>query len=199
MIFLVFNFLTYLLILITSLLIGGKGFNSIISLDSCSNISWFLMLLTQILVFLISSFIFKKYTSKSSGKNQIDFLKIGSLSYLTGILSGSLGVGGGIIINPILLELGYHPAIASTISSYLVLFTSLSTTTQFLIVGAFDLHYALYIFLFSAIGSFLGNFIILKIMRKYDRPSIIVWILFLLLLLSTFILPPVGIFKLMNH
>lgn len=48
---------------------------------------------------------------------------------IAGILAGTLGIGGGLVINPILLKEGLRPQIAAGVSSLVVLFTSLSTTT----------------------------------------------------------------------
>lgn len=49
-------------------------------------------------------------------------------SYETGILSGMLGIGGGMIINPKLINYGLDPEISTAISATIVLFTSMSTT-----------------------------------------------------------------------
>lgn len=46
----------------------------------------------------------------------------------TGVLSGMLGIGGGIIINPKLIHYGLDPEICAAISATIVLFTSMSTT-----------------------------------------------------------------------
>ena len=50
-------------------------------------------------------------------------------SYISGILAGTLGIVGELVINPILLKEGIAPQIAAAVSSCIVLFTSLSTTT----------------------------------------------------------------------
>ena len=49
-------------------------------------------------------------------------------SYETGILSGMLGIGGGMIINPKLVNYGLDPEVSSVISATIVLFTSMSTS-----------------------------------------------------------------------
>lgn len=48
---------------------------------------------------------------------------------MAGCGAGLLGIGGGMILNPIMLELGYKPEIAAVISGFTVLFTSSSTTS----------------------------------------------------------------------
>ena len=105
-------------------------------------------------------------------------------SYETGILSGMLGIGGGMIINPKLINYGLDPEISTAISATIVLFTSMSTTTQFFILEAFDFKNMVLIFIFSSIGCIFGNIILNYAMLKYKRKSFIIWILDLLLLLS---------------
>lgn len=50
-------------------------------------------------------------------------------SFFGGILAGSLGLGGGLIINPILLNEGLIPEMAAAASMMVVFFASLSTST----------------------------------------------------------------------
>lgn len=90
-------------------------------------------------------------------------------SYCSGILSGMLGIGGGLIINPLLLNMGYLPLVASALSAFVVLFTSASTSTQFLILGAFDMKNAVYVAFLSTIGSIIGCFFLRVLMKKYKR------------------------------
>lgn len=116
-------------------------------------------------------------------------------TYVAGILAGTLGIGGGMVINPVLLKEKFSPEVSAAVSGFVVFFTSLSTTTQFIIAGAFDLEFAFFIFIFSGIGSFIGNVVFKRVLKYYNKPSILVWVLFLLLGLSACILPPVGAFK----
>ena len=90
-------------------------------------------------------------------------------SYISGILSGTLGIGGGLVINPLLLQMGYQPSVASALSAFVVLFTSASTSTQFLILGAFDLNNALVVAVLSTLGSIIGCVILKALMKKFKR------------------------------
>ena len=119
-------------------------------------------------------------------------------SYFSGILAGTIGIGGGLVINPVLLKAGLRPKIAASVSSVIVLFTSLSTTSQFIIAGAINFHFAIFIIVVSGFGSLVGNFIFKRIMEKYNKPSLIVWVLFFLLGASAIILPVLGGLKILN-
>jgi len=116
-------------------------------------------------------------------------------SYFAGIGAGTLGIGGGMIINPILLSMGVSTEVAAAVSGFSVLFTSSSTTSQFAIAGAINIKIAFIFLIFSAIGSLVGNFVIWKAVTKYRKPSILVWILFGILATGCLVLPALGIYK----
>mmetsp|Transcript_46755 Transcript_46755/g.74810 ORF Transcript_46755/g.74810 Transcript_46755/m.74810 type:complete len:270 (-) Transcript_46755:643-1452(-) len=52
-----------------------------------------------------------------------------------GLGSGLLGIGGGMILGPLLLELGVNPRVSAPVTHYMVLFTSSMTVIQFAILG----------------------------------------------------------------
>ena len=54
---------------------------------------------------------------------------LAGLAFFGGICGGCLGIGGGMIFNPLLLELGMLPTVSSATGMYLVMFSSLSTVT----------------------------------------------------------------------
>lgn len=74
--------------------------------------------------------------------------------------------------------MGVDTEVAAAVAGFSVLFTSSSTTSQFAIAGAIDISQAFIFLIFSALGSLFGNFIILRAVDKYKRPSILIWILF---------------------
>ena len=98
--------------------------------------------------------------------------------------SGTLGIGGGMIMSPALLSMGVPTEIATCVSGFSVLFTSSSTTSQFAIAGAIDMSQACTFLIFSGLGSILGNCIKLRVLDKFKRPSIIIWILFAIISLA---------------
>ena len=55
------------------------------------------------------------------------------VSTVGGMLASIVGIGGGIIFGPLLLEFGVHPKVASSTSMFLVMYTTLSNTIQFII------------------------------------------------------------------
>ncbi len=56
----VINVFLYFLILISSLLRGGKGVKSIIGLETCSFLSWFIFLIVQFLCIFVAYSLYRK-------------------------------------------------------------------------------------------------------------------------------------------
>jgi uncharacterized membrane protein YfcA len=113
-------------------------------------------------------------------------------SYVAGVLAGTLGMGGGIIINPMLIELGISPEISTAASSVVVLFTSLSTSSQFLMLGGISMSNVILVLLLSGCGAYMAAKYLDELIRAYKRPSILVWILAILLMVSSITIPIIG-------
>jgi len=208
---------SYLFVLIVALLRGGEGKPSVIGIDSCSEASWLLLLAGQVLGFALSlmayhqnKHIYKQedqgYDEKSkhnnSKKNLHEFherqrlrKKILVMSYFTGIAAGTLGIGGGMILGPFMLGLGMDPNLSTALCGFTVLFTSSSTTSQFIIAGAIHLQHAWVLMFFSLIGSFIGNLILKRMIKKYNKPSLIIWVIFGILSLACLVLPAQTIYN----
>ena len=65
------------------------------------------------------------------------------LSRAYGGCAGLLGIGGGMIVSPLLLELGLHPQVAAATSSLMVLFSASSAALSFAFDHLLNIEYAL--------------------------------------------------------
>jgi len=104
---------------------------------------------------------------------------VGGVGLATGILAGLVGIGGGLIFSPFFVVLGMNPGVAVATSTFCVLFTSLSTTLQYTLLGRIFLPRA---FLWGSIficASLLGTHLIHELQRKYPmRKSYVTSIIF---------------------
>ena len=194
-----------LVVLLSSLIKGGKGVQSIAGIDQYSALGWLVLGGAQIICFISSIIIYNREKHAMSHINELDtptsifMKKLTVKSYIGGILAGSLGIGGGMVIGPVLLNLNMQPKVAAAISGFVVLFTSMSTSLQFFIAGAFESRFVFYFMTTSAIGSIIGNMIISKLMVKYKRESFLVFLLLILFLCSTITLTSIGITQIIKQ
>jgi uncharacterized membrane protein YfcA len=111
------------------------------------------------------------------------------ISFVGGLVAGALGLGGGSIYNPALLALGVDPRVAGSTGMYLVLFGTINSCVINFVHGSLDLYYAMWLGLWSVLGAGFGLILTEMGVKKTGRPSIFVWLLFLVFLLSVVITP----------
>ncbi|KAJ0983305.1 hypothetical protein J5N97_011560 [Dioscorea zingiberensis] len=104
---------------------------------------------------------------------------------LSGILGGIFGIGGGLLINPVLLQIGVPPQTTAATTCFMVLFSSLMSSVQYLILGMKGVIVALVYAMLCFVGSILGLSIIQRIVLKSGRVSLIVFMVSIVMALST--------------
>ena len=92
-----------------------------------------------------------------TGKAVVQLILLGLIG---GFISGALGLGGGTIFNPILLNMGLPPSVASSTSMYLVFFSTASSSVLYFIYGLLDIYYAMWLGLWAIIGTVAGLIIL---------------------------------------
>lgn len=115
---------------------------------------------------------------------------------IAGITAGLLGIGGGMVKGPIMLEMGVLPMVQVATANFMILFTSASTTLQFAIAGQFpgSLQYD-YVGWFACagfVGAYCGQSVVAFLLKKYNRESMLVYILAVMIGVSAFCMGIVG-------
>ena len=118
------------------------------------------------------------------------------IGFIGGLVAGALGLGGGSIYNPALLSLGVHPKVSGATGMFLVLFSTINTCLINFVNGYLDLPYALWISSFSLLGSILGMIATDKVVKMTGKPSVMVWVLVFVFVISTISTPIFGGFSL---
>ena len=121
-----------------------------------------------------------------------------SLGFVGGWVAGALGLGGGVIFNPLLLSMGVPPKVSSATGMYLITFSKIATCFMYILFGELQLDYGIWIALWSCLGAVLGLKGANWYMNKFNRQSIIVLVLTLVLVLSTIGVPIFGYLDLMK-
>lgn len=86
-----------------------------------------------------------------------DVLAFGIMGVFTGCLAGLVGIGGGLIFSPFFLLMGVEPAVAVATSSTCVIFTSSSTTMQYLLTDRIIVSLTLIYGVVNLLASYMGT------------------------------------------
>ena len=117
---------------------------------------------------------------------------------MAGFIAGIIGIGGGVVLGPILLDLGIHPIVGTVTTNFLVLITSSSTTFQFILFKMLNFEYGFFCIIFSALGSYCGTYLVNNYVKNTGKQSIIVFILFLVVVISAIVLPLSSLFNIIE-
>lgn len=189
-------------VLMSALLRGGDGRPSIIGLQVCSTITNRIVLASQMTTFLLAILSYM-YNNQSLIKQSIESLSLERdkyirtrlivASYLTGMAAGVVGVGGGMMLSIYMLSFGLDVVASGVQATFLILFSSTSTSVQSIIAGGIHMRHVYVIMMMSLIGSIIGNCFIKKQIQKHNKQSIVLWILLGVLILALIVIPYQGV------
>ena len=119
-----------------------------------------------------------------------------TLGFCGGWVAGALGLGGGVIFNPLLLAMGVPPKVSSATGMYIITFSKIATCVIYLIYGLLQMDYALWIAAWSTVGAIMGLKGANYYMQRFGRQSIIVLCLTFIMIISSIGVPFFGIIDL---
>ena len=104
----------------------------------------------------------------------------GGIGAIAGYISGLLGVGGGSLILPVLVWLGFNPKKASGTTSFVVVFSSLSSFLSRANLGQVDYDLFLWVSLAAMAGGLIGS----SMMKRFNSTQVKITIGVTLLLVA---------------
>ena len=113
------------------------------------------------------------------------FALIGSL---TGFVSTYIGIGGGMLTTPIMIQVGMLPEVVVATSSISTLCSCIISCINYFVVGELPLIYGTVFALCSALGSIGGIYSSNYILSKYKQQSPIIFVVSLIVFLSIILL-----------
>lgn len=128
----------------------------------------------------------------------VRILKYPATATVAGILGGLLGIGGGMIVSPLLIALGVLPTVAAATSAMAVLITSSSAMLQFLLIGYLRWDYTLFFMAIGVTGTFVGQTAVNHAVRRYGRTSVVVFAVVVLMALAIVLMAVNGIVSLVD-
>ncbi|XP_024018935.1 sulfite exporter TauE/SafE family protein 2 isoform X2 [Morus notabilis] len=114
------------------------------------------------------------------------------MALLAGMLGGVFGIGGGMLISPLLLQVGVAPEVTAATCSFMVFFSSTMSAFQYLFLGMEHTDVALIFAAVCFVASLLGLVVVQKAIQEYGRASLIVFSVGIVMALSTVLMTTFG-------
>mmetsp|Transcript_63707 Transcript_63707/g.136963 ORF Transcript_63707/g.136963 Transcript_63707/m.136963 type:complete len:574 (-) Transcript_63707:94-1815(-) len=128
-----------------------------------------------------------------SGGDLWSCMRVPLAAFGTGLLGGGLGIGGGVILGPVLLEMGMHSEAVQATTAIFVFLSSSLATIQFALLSQHIWHYALWYSVAAVLATLLGQHLCAVLVRKRGRYSLITFAIAGILLASLTALMIVGV------
>lgn len=206
------NFFIFLSLAFFNVFRGSKHSPSFFGVKPCSVADWSSLGVFCCLCILISYNALKKmkheqYLKVKHGsglcKSDVEvsggkLVKLISVSFLGGWVSGALGLGGGSIFNPLLLSMGVPPTVASATGMYMIIFSTAASTITYTLNDALDVDYGLWVGGFCIVGTVAGMQMFGIVMKKLGRQSPLVMLLAFMLGISAVAVVYFGVFEIIE-
>jgi uncharacterized membrane protein YfcA len=111
------------------------------------------------------------------------------------MLSSLVGLGGGVIFNPLMLEFGVNPKVSSATSMYMIMLSTLSASLQFIFMGILPYDYAAYLAIVVVICTIIANLALATIIGNSGKTSVLALFLAGVIILCTVIVLFSAVFK----
>ena len=178
---------------------GGKGVDSIVGI-TCES-PWYGILIgiqfTWTLGF--ASLYGYKITKATEEKKALgypfhphdvlwDFPKTRFYAFFTlvaGVVAGLIGIGGGMVLGPLMLVMGIHPRVSTATTATMVVLTSSSVAVLFVTAGLVPWQYAVCFFYICFCGALVGKTKIDGYVKKTGRASILIFLLATIIAFAT--------------
>lgn len=167
---------------------GGKGAKSVIGI-TCQDWGYYVLIAAQFLWTLGFAAVYGFKNVKATQArlavrypfNEHDVLwdpqKLRFYSFFTfvaGIVAGLIGIGGGMVLGPLMLVMGINPRVSTATTATMILLTSSSVAVMFVLSGLTPWQYAVYFFCICLCGAYIGKTRIDAYVKKTGMGSVLV-------------------------
>jgi len=139
-----------------------------------------LLLFIAFLLFSGFMFLFHSKKNKTEYRSDTPYFQLFLIGGFAGLLSGMLGIGGGGIISPLMLILGFNPKKTAAITAFVVPFSSFSGFLTYWAIGNINWKILIIASIAGIIGATLGTIFMHKRLNTHTVKKILAIILLLM-------------------
>jgi len=106
-------------------------------------------------------------------------------TFAAGIVAGLIGIGGGMVLGPLMIVMGIHPRVSSATTATMIILTSSSVAVMFVTSGLVPWEYAALYFSVCLSGAYIGKTVIDGYVKRTGAASLLIFILATIIGLAT--------------
>ena len=186
-------------LLLLTLFKGGKGVESLVGITCESPWYGVLIALQFTWMFAFALYFGLKLVSKQKARVAVRYPYLpddpiwdtaslrfyGAFTFVAGVIAGLIGIGGGMVLGPLMLVMGIHPRVSSATTATMIVLTSSSVAVIFVTSGLVPWSYAVFYFFVCFAGALVGKSKIDGYIKKTGRASLLIFILATIIAFAT--------------
>ncbi|CAD7922765.1 unnamed protein product [Amoebophrya sp. A120] len=205
-------FVLWIFLLLVLLFRGGKGMDSLLGdelVPMCGEAYWSFTALAFVFLFGFGVQMARRAVHKSVRKQAVDYPFVegdvlwtfekaafyARWTFLAGILAGLIGIGGGMVLGPLMLQMGVLPQVSTATTATLIALTSSSAALMFVSSGLVPWSYSVLFCVVAFVGALLGKSKIDKVVKEKQMTSILIFLLAFLICFATLMITLAGLLK----
>jgi uncharacterized membrane protein YfcA len=106
-------------------------------------------------------------------------------TFFAGIVAGLIGIGGGMVLGPLMLVMGIHPRVSSATTATMIVLTSSSVAVLFVTAGLVPWEYAVFFFFICLSGALVGKTYIDGYVKRTGKASLLIFLLATIIAFAT--------------
>ncbi|CAB9512660.1 Sulfite exporter TauE/SafE family protein [Seminavis robusta] len=177
---------------VLTLLQGGKGVESLLGIQ-CDSPWYYVMISIQFLwLFCFAAYFGRRLMKDQEARAAVAYPYLGeedpvwdapsiryygAFCFLSGVVAALIGIGGGMVLGPMMLVMGIDPRVSTATNSTMIVVTSSSIAIMFVTSGMVPWSYAVFYFCVTFAGAWLGKSQIDGYVKRTGKASMLIFIL----------------------
>jgi len=120
------------------------------------------------------------------------------IAVLAGVAAGLLGIGGGMVIGPLFIQLDMQPKVGSSSCAFMILWTAASGVVQYAFAGKIGWQFIAYGVVVGFVSGQIGQRGVDRMLKKSGRPSYVIFLLGGIVLVACIAMTCTGTYKLIK-
>jgi len=192
---------------------GGKGVGSLVGIDCTSPWYWVLVGCQFLWTFSFALYFALKLMRETTEKKSVAYpfheqdvlwdvqktLFYAFFTFVAGIVAGLIGIGGGMVLGPLMLVMGIYPRVSTATTATMIVLTSSSVAILYVTSGLVPILYALVFFCTCLAGALVGKTKIDAYVKKTGKSSILIFLLATIIAIATLFALGIALLRLADN